>query len=226
MRWIVVVAALVASPGCGWSSETEKWRRTAEDYKTQLETANTTLDQTRKELKEQSEKWQIESKKLGAAMLDASSTLDPLEIRKIYLDNPDLTAVADQLEAKVASAVPEDGDLMLTDAQLRFDVTGYKGRSVIRAYLDYESAPFLVSELAVTEPVLPLSYNIATGFYDELFKADRVHESESARSFFPLDDDAKDEMAAKLADSALFSAQGRDRYALQECSHFRIQRLP
>ena len=111
MRWIIVVAALVASPGCGWSSETEKWRRTAEDFKTQLETANTTLDQTRKDLKEQSEKWQIQSKKLGEAMFDASSTLDPMEIRKIYLDNHDLTAVADQLEAKVAAAKPEDGAL-------------------------------------------------------------------------------------------------------------------
>ena len=208
MRWIIVVAALVASPGCGWSSETEKWRRTAEDFKTQLETANTTLDQTRKDLKEQSEKWQIQSQKLGAAMIDASSTLDPLEIRKIYLDNRDLTAVADQLEAKIASAVPEDGDLMLTDAQLRFDVTGYKGRSVIRAYLDYDNAPFLESELAVTEPVLPLPYNIATGFYDELFKADRVHASESASSFFPLDDDAKDEMTAKLADTHFSARRG------------------
>ena len=204
MRWIVVVAALVASPGCGWSSETEKWRRTAEDYRTQLETANTTLDQTRKDFKEQSEKWQ----KLGAAMIDASSTLDPLEIRKIYVDNRDLSAVADQLEAKIASAVPEDGALMLTDAQLRFDVTGYKGRSVIRAYLDYESAPFLESELAVTEPVLPLPYNIATGFYDELFKADRVRASESASPLFPLDDDAKDEMTAKLADTHFSARRG------------------
>ena len=98
---------------------------------------------------------------------------------------------------------------MLTDAQLRFDVTGFKGRSVIRAYLDYESAPFLESELAVTEPVLPLPYNIATGFYDELFKADRVQRaSESASSFFPLDDDAKDEMAAKLADTHFSAARG------------------
>jgi hypothetical protein len=204
MRWIVVVAALVASPGCGWSSETEKWRRTTEDYKTQLETANTALDQTRKDFKEQSEKWQ----KLGAAMIDASSTLDPLEIRKIYVDNRDLAAVADQLEAKIASAVPEDGALMLTDAQLRFDVTGYKGRSVIRAYLDYESAPFLESELAVTEPVLPLPYNIATEFYDELFKADRVRASESASPFFPLDDDAKDGMTAKLADTHFSARRG------------------
>ena len=90
MRWIVVVAALVASPGCGWSSETEKWRRNAEDYKTQLATANTTLEQTQKESKEQSEKWQLQSQKLGAAMIDASTTLDPFEIRKIYLDNRDL----------------------------------------------------------------------------------------------------------------------------------------
>ena len=208
MRWIVVVAVLVASPGCGWSSETEKWRRTAEDYKTQLETANTTLDQTRKDFKEQSEKWQIQSQKLGAAMIDASTTLDPFEIRKIYQDNRDLTAVADQLEAKIASAVPEDGALVLTDAQLRFDVTGYKGRSVIRAYLDYDIAPFLESELAVTEPVLPLPYNIATGFYDELFKADRAHASESASSFFPLDDDAKDEITAKLADTHFSARRG------------------
>ena len=99
--------------------------------------------------------------------------------------------------------------LLLTDAQLRLDVTGYKGRSVIRAYLDYESAPFLVSELAVTEPVLPLPYNIATGFYDEVFKADRVQASEeSASSFFPLDDDAKDQMAAKLADTHFAAARG------------------
>ena len=209
MRWIVVVAALVASPGCGWSSETEKWRRTAEDYKTKLETANTTLDQTRKDFKEQSEKWQLQSQRLGAAMLDASMTLDPFEIRRIYQHNRDLTAVADQLEAKIASAVPEAGALMLTDAQLRFDVTGYKGRSVIRAYLDYDNAPFLESELAVTEPVLPLSYNIATGFYDELFKADRAHASESASSFFRLDDDAKAEFAAKLADTH-FSARRRE----------------
>jgi hypothetical protein len=206
MRWIVVVAALVALPGCGWSSETEKWRRTADDYKTQLETANTTLEQTRKDFKEQSEKSQIQAQKLGVAMLDASTTLDPFEIRKIYQDNRDLTAVADQLEAKIASAVPEDGALMLSDAQLRFDVTGYKGRSVIRAYLDYDTAPFLESELAVTEPVLPLKYNIATGFYDELFKDDRAHSSESASSFFPSDDDANDRIAAKLADTH-FSAR-------------------
>jgi len=208
MRWIVVVAALVASPGCGWSSETEKWRRTAEDHKTELETAKTTLDQTRKDFKEQSEKWQIQSQKLGAAMINASTKLDPFEIRKIYLDNPDLRAVAEQLEAKIASAVPEDGALMLTDAQLRFDVTGYKGRSVIRAYLDYDTAPFLESELAVPEPVLPLQYNIATRFYDELFKADRAHSSESASSFFPLDDDAKDEIAAKLADTHFSARRG------------------
>jgi hypothetical protein len=205
MRWIIVVAALVASPGCGWSSDTEKWRRTAEDFKTQLETANTTLD----DLKQQSEKWQIQSKKLSAAMIDASSTLDPLEIRKIYADNRDLTAVADQLQARIASAKPEDGDLMLTDAQLRFDVTGFKGRSVVRAYLDYESAPFLECELAVTEPVLPLPFNIATAFYDELFKADRVHAaSESASSFFPLNDDAKDEITAKLADTHFSARRG------------------
>ena len=198
---IIVVAVLVASPGCGWSSESEKWRRTAEDYKAQLATANTTLDQTQKDFKEQTEKWQIQSQKLGAAMMDASTTLDPFEIRKVYLDNRDLTAVADQLQAKIASAVPADGDLILSDSQLRFDVTGCKGRAVIRAYLDYDLAPFLESELAVTEAVLPLPYNIATGFYDELFKADRAHESERASSFFPLDDDAKDENSAKLADT-------------------------
>jgi hypothetical protein len=208
MRWIVFVAALVALPGCGWSSETEKWRRTAEDYKTQLATANATLDQTRKDSKEQSEKWQVRSQKLGTAMIDASSKLDPLEIRKIYLDHRDLTAVADQLAAKIASAVPEDGALVLTDAQLRFDVTGYKGRSVIRAYLDYDLAPFLKSELAVNEPVLPLPYNIATAFYDELFKADRAHASESASSFFPLDDDAKNEITAKLADTHFSARRG------------------
>jgi hypothetical protein len=206
MRWIVVVAALVALPGCGWSSETDKWRRTAEDFKAQLETASTTLDQTQKDFKEQSEKWQIQSQKLSATMLDASSTLDPFEIRKIYQDNRDLTAVADQLGAKIALAVPEDGALMLSDAQLRFDVTGYRGRSVIRAYLDYDPAPFLESELSVTEPVLPLKYNIATGFYDEIFKDDRAHSSDSASSFFPSDDDANDKMTAKLADTH-FSAR-------------------
>jgi hypothetical protein len=208
MRWIIVVAALVASPGCGWSSETEKWRRAAEDFKTQLETANTTLDQTQKDLQEQSEKWQIQSKKLSAAMIDASSTLDPLEIRKIYRDNRDLTAVADQLEARIAAAKPEDGDLTLADTQLRFDVTGYKGRAVIRAYLDYESAPFLLSELAVPEPVLPLPFNIATGFYDELLKTNRVQASESANSFFALGNDAKDEITAKLADRHFSARRG------------------
>ena len=206
MRWIVVVAALVALPGCGWSSDTEKWRRTAEDYKTQLETANTTLEQTQKDFKEQSEKWQNQTQKLSAAMMDASTTVDPFEIRKIYQDNRDLAAVADQLEAKIKAAVPENGALMLSDAQLRFDVTGFKGRSVIRAYLDYDTAPFLEAELAVPEPVLPLSYNIATGFYDELFKADRANSSESASSFFRLGEHANDEMTAKLADTH-FSAR-------------------
>src|SRR5262249_4451303 len=147
------------SPGCGWNSESEKWRRTAEDYKTQLATTNTTLDQTRKDFEEQSGKWQSQSHKLNAAMIEASTKLDPLEIRQVYLFNRDLAAVADQLEAKIASAVPEDGALVLTDAQLRFDVTGYKGRSVIRAYLDYDLAPFLNSELAANEPVLPLPYD-------------------------------------------------------------------
>jgi hypothetical protein len=206
MRWIVVVAALVASTGCGWSSETEKWRRTAEDLKSQLATANTSLDQSRKDFKEQSEKWQLQSQKLGAAMIKASTTLDPFEITKVYRDNRDLAAVANQLETKIASAVPEDGDLVLTDAQLRFDVTGYEGRSVIRAYLDYDNAPFLESELAVPEPVLPLRYDIATEFYDELLKADRADASESASSFFPLDNNAKGEIAAKHAD-AHFSAR-------------------
>jgi hypothetical protein len=95
---------------------------------------------------------------------------------------------------------------VLTDAQLRFDVTGYKGRSVIRAYLDYDLAPFLNSELAANEPVLPLPYNIAAAFYDELFKADRARASESVSSFFGVDDNAKDELTAKLAD-AQFSAR-------------------
>ena len=206
MRWIVVVAALVASAGCGWSSETEKWRRNAEDYKTQLATANTTLDQTRKDLEEQSEKGQIQSQKLGAAMLEASSTLDPFEIRKIYQDNRDLTTVADQLEAKIA-AVPKDGDLTLSDAHLRFDVTGYKGRSVIRAYLDYDTAPFLNSELAVPEPVLPIWRSISRpGFMMNFSRPTAAQASESASSFFRSDDDANHEIAAKLAD-AHFSAR-------------------
>ncbi len=205
MRWIVVVAVLVASSGCGWSSEAEKWRRTAEDYKTQLATANTNLDQTRKDSKEQSEKWQS---KLGAAMIDASAKLDPLEVRQIYLANRDLTTVADQLEAKIASIKPEDGALVLTDAQLRFDVTGYKGRSVIRAYLDYDLAPFFVSELAADKPVLAVPYNIATAFYDELLKSDRAHASESASSLFAIGDDAKDENTAKLADTHFAARRG------------------
>jgi hypothetical protein len=210
MRWIVVVAVLVASPGCGWKAESEKWRRTAGDYQTQLATANTTLDQTRNDFKAQSEKWQIQSQKLSDAMIDASTKLDPLEIRKIYLNNRDLAAVVHQLEAQIASAVPEDGVLMVADAQLRFDVTDYKGRSVIRAYLDYDNDPFLESELAATEPVLPLPYNFATAFYDELFKANRAHAS--AKSFFVLDDDAKDEIkdeiAAKLADTQFRARRG------------------
>src|SRR5262249_22354856 len=78
----------------------------------------------------------------------------------------------------------------------------------IRAYLDYESAPFLKSELAMTEPVLPLPFKIATGFYDELLKADRAQASESARSFFPLGDAAKDEMTAKLADTQFSARRG------------------
>jgi hypothetical protein len=208
MRWIVVVAVLVASSGCGWSSETEKWRRTAEDFKSQLETANTSLEQTRKDLKEQSENWQIQSQKLGAAMLDATTVLDPFDIRKIYQENRDLAAVTDQLQVRIASAVPKDGESKLTDAQLRFDVTGYKGRSVIKAYLDYESAPFLKSDLAMTEPVLPLPFNIAAGFYDELLKADRAQASESARSFFPLGEAAKDETTAKLADTQFSARRG------------------
>jgi hypothetical protein len=97
---------------------------------------------------------------------------------------------------------------MLTDAQLRFDVTGYKGRSVIRAYLDYDLAPFLVAELAANEPILPLPYNIATAFYDQISKADRAHTSESASSLFPLDDDAKDEKTAKLADTHFAKRRG------------------
>ena len=209
MRWIVLVAVLVASSGCGWSSEAEKWRRTAEDHQSQLATANNALDQTRKELQEQTEKWQNQSQKLNAAMIDASSKLDPFEIRKIYLDNRDLAAVADQLEAKIASAIPADGDLVLTDAQLRFDVTGYQGRSVIRAYLDYDTAPILVSELAATEPVLALRYNIASEFYGEILTANRAHASESVTSLFPVNDRANEEMAAKLADSEFRGAGAR-----------------
>ena len=208
MRWIVVIAIVVASPGCGWNSESEKWRRAAEDYKTQLETANTTLDQTRKDFEEQSEKWQSQTQKLGVAMVDASAKLDPLEIGQIYLSNRDLGAVADQLEAKIASATPADGTLVLTDAQLRFDVTGYKGRSVIRAYLDYDLPPFLNTELAANEPVLPVAYNIATALYDELFKADRAQASENASTFFPLDGTSKDEITAKLADTHFSARRG------------------
>jgi hypothetical protein len=201
MRRIVVVAALVASSGCGSSSETEKWRRSAEDYRTQLEAANTALEQTRKDFKEKSGNWQVQSQKLGAAMLDATMILDPYEIRKIYQDNRDLPTVVEQLQTKIASAAPKEAEPALTDAQLRFDVTGYKGRSVIKAYLDYDSAPFLKSELAATEPVLRLPYNVANQFYDELLKADRAQTSESAGSFFALGDAAKEEMTAKLADT-------------------------
>jgi hypothetical protein len=206
MRWIVVVAALVALPGCGWSSETEKWRRTAEDFKAQLETASTSLEQTKKDLKEQSEKWQTQSQRLNAAMLQASTTLDPFEIRSVYLNNRDLGAVADGLEAQIASAVPKDGAPMLTDAQLRIDVTGFKGRSVLRAFLDYDSAPFLESELAVAEPALPLKYNIATGFYDEIAKANSAQATENASFFFQVDEDSKREINSKLA-ATHFSAR-------------------
>jgi hypothetical protein len=206
MRWTVVVVLLVALPGCGWKEESEKWRRTAENFKTQLAAASATLDQTQKDLKEQSEKWKTQSQKLGDAMIDASAKLDPLEIRKIYLDNRDLGAVAHQLEARLASAVPEKGDVVIANVQLRFDVTGHKGRSVIRAYLDYDMAPFLESELAATEPVLPVSYDIATRFYDEILKANRGHARESESSFFPADDEARDVITAKLADTQ-FSAR-------------------
>src|SRR5262249_44155125 len=84
---------------------------------------------------------------------------------------------------------------------------GYKGRSVIRAYLDYVPAPFLMSDLRANEPVLPLSYNIATAFYDEI-KADRARTSESASSLFPLNDEAKDEKIAKLADANFAARRG------------------
>jgi hypothetical protein len=200
MRCIVVVAVLVALSGCGWKAESENWRRTAEDYKTQLATANATFEQT---LKEQSEKSRLQSQQLSDAMVDASTKLDPLAIKKIYQDHRDLTDVVRQLEAEITSAVPAAGELMLADAQLRFDVTHYKGRSIIRAYVDYDIAPFLETELAAAEPVLPLPYNIATGFYDELFKTNRA--GASAKSFFVLDDAAKDEIkdgiATKLADA-------------------------
>jgi hypothetical protein len=208
MRWIIViVAVLVTAPGCGWKEESEKWRRTAEDYKAQLATANSTLDQTRTE---HIEKLRAQSQKLSDAMLEASTKLDPLAIRKIYLNNRDLSDVARQLEAENAAAVPKDGDLSLSDAQLRFAVTDFKGRSVVRAYLDYESDPFLQCELTTTEPVLRVPYNIATEFYDELFKGSRAHAS--AKSFFTLDehatDEIKDEIAEKLADAQFRARRG------------------
>ncbi len=79
MRWfIIVVAVLVASPGCGWNSESEKWRRTAEDYKAQLATANTTLDQTQKDFKEQTEKWQIQSQESSASNDGRQHDVGPL----------------------------------------------------------------------------------------------------------------------------------------------------
>jgi hypothetical protein len=209
MRSIVVALVLVGAAGCGWQSETEKWRRSAEDYKTQLETANAALDQARTDFKEQSTKSEHQLQKLSNAMVSASSRLDPVAIMKIYQDHRDLTDVVRQLDAEIAAAVPKDGEVMLADAQLRFDATNSKGRSVIRLYLDYNTDPFFQSELAETEhPALAVPYNIAAGFYDELFKASRA--GASAKSFFALDDrskdEVKDEIAAKLADTQ-FSAR-------------------
>src|SRR5262249_16428590 len=126
---VVLITTLLALPGCGWKEGAENWRRTAENYKEQLETANKALDQTRKDLKEQSEQWQVRSTELGKAMVDASTTLDPLAIKTIYQDNRDLTAIIQKLNAAIASALPpQAGVLLLADAQLRLDVVDFKGR--------------------------------------------------------------------------------------------------
>jgi hypothetical protein len=171
---VVLITILLGLPGCGWKGEAENWRRTAEDYKGQLETANQALDQTRKDLKEQSEQWQARSTELGKAMVNASATLDPLAIKSIYQDNRDLTAIIQKLNAESASALPQAGVLLLADAQLRLDVVDFKGRSVIRAFLDEDTHPFLNYEVAATEPALPVPDQIANEFYDDIFSASKA----------------------------------------------------
>ncbi len=165
---LVLIAIVLALPGCGWKEEAENWHRTAEGYKEQLETANKDLDQTRKDLEEQSEQWQARSTELGKAMVDASTTLDPLAIKTIYQHNRDLTAIIQKLNAEIATPVPQAGVLLLADAQLRLDVVDFKGRSVIRAFLDEDNNPFLEYELAASEPALPVPDKIANEFYDEI----------------------------------------------------------
>jgi hypothetical protein len=167
---VVLITVFLALPGCGWKEEAENWRRTAEDYKEQLETANKALDQTRKDLEEQSEQWRARSTELGKAMVGASTTLDPLAIKTIYQDNRDLTAIIQKLNAEIASPLPQAGVLLLADAQLRLDVVDFKGRSVLRAFLDEDTDPFLKYELAATEPALPVPDKIAKEFYDEIFR--------------------------------------------------------
>ena len=171
---VVLITILLALPGCGWKHEAENWRRTAEDYKGQLETANTALDQTRKDLKEQSEQWQARSTELGKAMVKASTTLDPLAIKTIYQDNRDLTAIIQKLNEKIAFALPQGAVLLLADAQLRLDVVDFKGRSVIRAFLDDDNHPFLEYELVATEPALPVPDKIANEFYDDIFRTSKA----------------------------------------------------
>jgi hypothetical protein len=171
---VVLITILLGLPGCGWKQDAENWRRTAEDYKAQLETANQALDQTRKDLKEHSEQWQARSTELGKAMVDASTTLDPLAIKTIYQDNRDLTAIIQKLNAETASALPQAGILLLADAQLRLDVVDIKGRSVIRAFLDEDNHPFLAYELAATEPALPVPDTIASELYDDIFRTSKA----------------------------------------------------
>jgi len=199
MRHFVIGGILLTLAGCGFkdevaklTKESENWRQLAEGYKTQLADAQTNF-------KEQSEKWQEQSKNLSAAMVDASTKLDPLAIKTIYQDNRELTKIVEELRAKVASAVPQGGTLMLADAQLRFDVSGYKGRSVIRAYLDDDQDPFLDTDLSATEPVLPLPYNLASGFFDEIFK-DFRSKIPGGFPFAGFNDQMKDQLAAKQAE--------------------------
>jgi hypothetical protein len=186
----VLIATFLALPGCGWKGEAENWRRTAEDYKEQLETANKALGQTRKDLEEQSEQWQARSTELGKAMVDASTMLDPSAIKTIYEDNRDLTAIIQKLNAQIATPLPQAGVLLLADAQLRLDVVDIKGRSVLRAFLDEETDPFLKHEFAATEPALPVPDKIADEFYDEILRTskagtfmDLVATQEAERSF-------------------------------------------
>ncbi len=126
--------------------ESAKWRKQSEDWQEKFDNAQTRLN-------DQSEEWQAKVDNLGKAMVVATDKLDPLNLKEIYRDNKDLNKIIEELKRKIAKAEAAEGDLLLGDRRIFFEIIDVRGNAVVTATIDDQ--PNLLTKIDIRAKTAP-----------------------------------------------------------------------